>query len=71
MANPRLISRFIDLSSVLRGALVALRARPAALPHPRVDGLRSQGRQPLRGSRNVERAEGPAWPPAEGVYWGM
>jgi hypothetical protein len=63
MANLRLISRLIGLSSVLMAALFAFRSRGTVPPERWVGASET--------SDNEEREHIPAWPPMEGVYWGM
>jgi len=71
MTSHRFVSRFTALSSVLTGALVALRRRGMAPPASREEASRSQSASGSRRSGTEEADHGPTWPPPDGTYWGM
>jgi len=60
MTNLIFIFRLIGLSFVPKTAQADAHA----------DAFRSSGAK-ARGSRSIERGDDRAWPPPDGIYWGM
>jgi len=71
MASLKLIFKLIGLSSMPQTELAAPHDRRIALADGEVETFSSSGTRPLRAPTKFKPSDGPAWPPPDGVYWGM